>query len=76
MELWRRGDKGGTLKKTAQNIAENQVPNLAMPLLGIGMTGEVKWWNLGVGDGSTLKEEANSVVESRRPTRAVPLLLL
>ena len=49
MELWRRGDKGGTLKKTAQNIAEKQVPTLAMPVLGIGMTGEVKWWNLGVG---------------------------
>ena len=28
MELWRRGDKGSTLKKRAHNIAENPRTNL------------------------------------------------
>jgi len=42
------GNIGGTLKNTAQNIAENPGPNLPMHLLGVWVTMELKRWSLGM----------------------------
>jgi hypothetical protein len=47
VELGCRGNIGGTLKKTAQNIAEKPRTNLAFIRLWVTM--EVKWWSLGIG---------------------------
>ena len=77
MELWRRGDKGSTLKKRTHNIAEKARTNLAYAFIRRRDDSRGEVVKLGRrGDGSTLKEEANSVVEIRIPTRAVPLLFL
>jgi len=77
VELWRRGDKGSTLKKRAHNIAEKPRTNLGYAFIKRRDDSRGELVETGRrGDGSTLKEEANSVVESRRPTRAMPLLLL
>jgi len=77
VELWRRGDKGSTLKKRTHNIAEKARTNLAYAFIRRRDDSRGEVVKLGRrGDGSTLKEEANSVVEIRIPTRAVPLLFL